>query len=132
MKQSTWRCFAEARAFVRGLGLRSQAAWREYYKSGQKPADIPTDPYRVYGDTFNGWGDWLGTDVIANMRRVFRPYDEARAFVRDLNLKSRTEWERYCKSGQKPPDIPVRPGPTYGSEFKGWGDWLGTGAVAPQ
>ena len=37
-----YRSFKEARAFVRSLGLKSEAEWRAYCKSGKKPDDIPS------------------------------------------------------------------------------------------
>ena len=46
--------FAEARAFVCTLGLKSTAEWREYCKSGQKPDDTPATPEKVYGDKWKG------------------------------------------------------------------------------
>jgi len=45
-------------------------------------------------------------------------------------LKGTKEWNEYCKSGKKPEDIPSHPDGTYKKEFKGYGDWLGTGTVA--
>jgi len=36
-----WRSFEEAREYVRGLGLKNHAEWREWAKSGERPADIP-------------------------------------------------------------------------------------------
>jgi hypothetical protein len=39
--------------------------------------------------------------------------------------EARRAWERYCKSGKKPADIPERPDLVYGKEWKGWVDWLG-------
>ena len=41
-----YRSFKKARAFVRGLGLKSEAEWRDYCKSGKKPDDIPANPHR--------------------------------------------------------------------------------------
>jgi hypothetical protein len=82
-------------------------------------------------------GDWLGTGTVANWLRKYRPFHEARVFVRKLKLKSRTEWRAYCKGeiprlGRVPADIPVIAERTYASKgWKGMGDWLGTGAVAP-
>src|SRR5438105_3719533 len=64
--------------------------------------------------------------------RNWRPFSEARAFVRVLGLKNRDEWRTYCRSGKKPSDIPTNPDTIYGSEFKSMGDWLGTGTVANQ
>jgi len=53
-----------------------------------------------------------------------------------LHLKSSTEWIAYVQSrrpdkGTKPADIPSSPRNTYGEQWLGWGDWLGTGNVAP-
>jgi hypothetical protein len=85
---------------VRDLNLKSVVEWQGYCKSGQKPADISTKPDHVYGnDGWVGYGDWLGTGRVSPGGH--RSFDEARAFVRDLNLKSKTECESYCKSGQK-------------------------------
>ena len=36
-------------------------------------------------------------------RANWRPFDNSRAFARTLDLKSFTEWRKYCKSGKKPP-----------------------------
>src|SRR3989442_936892 len=126
----TWRPFAEARAFVHTLKLKNKADWLAYGKSGKRPHDIPSNPDKVYHTEFRGYGDWLGTGTIASFNRQYRPFPEARAFVHTLNLKSSNEWRDYCKSGQKPPDIPTMP-ERYGSDYKGMGDWLGTGNVAP-
>jgi superfamily II DNA or RNA helicase len=126
-----YRPFNKARAFVRRLGLKSQIEWRDYYRSGKKPADIPNIPRRVYAnDGWAGNADWLGTD---NRRGDWRPFKKARAFVHRLGLKSQVEWKAYFKSGKKPTDIPSWPNEVYvEAGWSGWGDWLGTGAVAPR
>jgi hypothetical protein len=78
-------------------------------------------------------GDWLGTGSIAPFNRTFRPFEEARTFVRNLGLKSQTEWQDWSKSDNKPDDIPATPSRTYKNEgWRGFGDWLGTGTVASQ
>jgi hypothetical protein len=120
-----YRDHPKARAFVRGLGLKSQAEWIDYCKSGKKPEDIPANPHRKYaGSGWIGYGDWLGTGRVK--KRNFRPFIPARAFVRGLGLKSQAEWREYCKSGKKPEDIPSNPNHKYaGSGWIGYGDWLG-------
>lgn len=123
------RLYSEARAFVQALGLKNKAQWQAYSKSGERPTDIPSNPDRVYQAEFTGYGDWLGTGAIASFRRQYGPFNEARAFVHALNLRSFNEWRAYCTSGRKPPDIPTMP-ERYGSAFRGYGDWLGTGNIA--
>jgi hypothetical protein len=88
-RRREWRSFEEARAFVHGLGLKSAKEWRQYCKFDQKPGDIPTNPHRAYKhDGWISWGDWLGTGAVANTGREYRPFAEAREFVRSIGLKS--------------------------------------------
>jgi hypothetical protein len=124
-RRGNWRRFTGARAFVRRLGLKSGAAWREYYKSGKKPKDIPVNPEITYAKAgWKNWGDWLGTGRVGPGQH--RPFKEARDFVRRLGLKSGTEWRDYCKSGKKPAAIPVAPNYVYRNRgWAGMADWLG-------
>ena len=43
----------------------------------------------------------------------FRPFKEARDFVRSQDIKTPKEWDEYVKSGNKPDDIPSNPGSYY-------------------
>jgi superfamily II DNA or RNA helicase len=125
-----YRLFEEARSFVRELKLRNDDAWRKYSKSMNKPGDIPANPNVVYKKEWKGIGDWLGTGNVASRNRKYRVFEEARQFVCSVKLKSAEDWRRYCKSGKKPNDIPSAPERTYKKEWKGIGDWLGTGYIA--
>ncbi len=127
-----FRDFESARTFARSLGLKSNKEWREYCKSDEKPKDIPQDVARIYKNEFKGVGDWLGTGRVADQNKVYRSFEDAREFVRALNLKSTKEWQEYCKSGNKPDDIPTAPNGTYKKDYKGWGDFLGTENIASQ
>ena len=124
-----YRPYTDARAFVRGLGLKSVAEWSAYCKSGKIPTDIPAHPRQTYlNEGWVGYGDWLGTGAIASFSRKYRSFKEARDFARSLKLKSIAEWLQYCKSGEKPVDIPVHADRTYAqSGWAGMSDWLGTG-----
>jgi superfamily II DNA or RNA helicase len=124
--RANWRNFEDARIFARGLGLKSVIGWKEYCQAGQKPADIPYEPSKTYlRSGWYGYGDWLGTGAIAFRDRQIQPFKKARAFARNLKLKSSTEWWEYCQSGKRPKDIPANPNITY-DDWSGYGDWLGT------
>jgi superfamily II DNA/RNA helicase len=127
-----YKSFEEARDFVHKLKLKSGKEWRAYCKSGHKPEDIPTAPNQVYKQVgWKGFGDWLGTGSIASSLREYRPFEEARDFVHKLKLKGSKEWFDYCKSGQKPEDIPANPNRTYNQDgWNTWGDWIGSSIVA--
>jgi Phage-integrase repeat unit len=113
-----WLPFEEARAFARTLGLKNEAQWREYCRSGQKPVDVPANLAGVYKDKWRGMGDFLGTGNIANRYKVFQPFEEAREFVRSLGLKTAQEWYEYARSPEKPEDIPFNPDQVYGDKWK--------------
>jgi len=59
-RKRVFRSFEEARAFVRTLGLKNQQEWEAYSRSGDKPADIPSTPERVYQAVYQGIADWIG------------------------------------------------------------------------
>jgi hypothetical protein len=127
-----YRSFDDAREFAKSLKLKTLAEWQEFAKSGKLPLDIPATPRFVYKEHgWKGFGDWLGTERVANFHKRFRPFLEARAFVHSLDLESRTAWVKYLKTGEKPADIPTIPSRTYKDQgWTSWGDWLGTGRVA--
>jgi 3-mercaptopyruvate sulfurtransferase SseA len=127
--RANWRNFEDARTFARSRGFKSVSEWNDYCASGQRPADIPSAPQVIYANTgWAGWGDWLGNGTVANQLRQYLPFLKARSFVHRLGLKSRGEWDKYCASGKKPPDIPANPPRVYAKDgWSGWGDWLGTG-----
>jgi 5-methylcytosine-specific restriction endonuclease McrA len=123
----TYLPFEDARAFVRSLGLKSYKEWAIFCKSGDIPASVPKSPNIIYKTQWQGVGDWLGTGTIAPQCRKFLPFEEAREYVRSLGIKGRKEWDIYCKSGEKPTNIPSDPScRIYSTQFEGYNDWLGT------
>lgn len=88
-RELRYRSFKNSRFFVRGLRLRSVEEWRDYVKSGVKPDDIPSAPHCVYADDgWTGWGDWLGTTVIAASLSSYRYryFKKLCALARELGL----------------------------------------------
>ena len=74
-----------------------------------------------------------GIDRRSGRDRRYRSFKKARAFARDLCLKSEGEWYDYVNSGMKPRDIPGEPHQVYVTDgWAGWGDWLGASAVSQQ
>lgn len=126
--------FENAKKIVNILGLKTEKDWKEYCKSGKKPLNIPVHPLLVYKN--KGWtflGDWLGTGKIADKFRVYLPLNEAKKIILPLGLKTVADWQNYCRSGNKPENIPSNLYKVYKS--KGWismGDFLGTGKISNQ
>jgi hypothetical protein len=91
-------------------------------KSGQRPSDIPANPFKAYRDDgWISWPDWLGNERVA-----WRSFAEGRAYVRGLGLKGTREWYEWRKSKHRPSDIPSSPDKIYRDDgWISWPDWLG-------
>lgn len=118
--------FDAALAVARSLGLFSETEWREWCRSGVRPANMPATPSKVYKHTgWQGWGHWLGT---GNKRsKEFVPFTEALACARSLQLGSEKDWRLWSKSSMRPPNVPSKPYVVYKHHgWRGWGHWLGS------
>ena len=61
------------------------------------------------------------------MKKQYRSFEDARKFARYLKLKTRSDWRNYCKSCNKPEDIPYDPDLKYSkNEWTNWNDFLGS------
>jgi superfamily II DNA or RNA helicase len=131
-REMVYRPFKDARKFARSLGLTTQVQWFDYCKSSKKPDDIPTSPRGTYKDQFTGFGDWLGTEKVANQKRNYKSFNDAREYSKRLKLSGKIAWEKWSADGNRPMDIPGNPRKTYkGKGWIGWSDWLGTGNLHP-
>jgi hypothetical protein len=112
---------------VRTLGFGGIKEWYAWCKSDKRPANVPSAPKQIYaGKGWVGFGDWLGNDELRQHVRQALSFEEARAFVRALGLKSGKEWKTYCRSGKKPANIPNVPNLFYADKgWVSWPDWLG-------
>ena len=129
-RSRNYRQFENAIKFVHSLKLKSQSDWKKYVKSGKLPLDIPRSPKDGYKKNWKGWGDWLGTGRVADQLKEYRNFIDAKKFVHTLHLSGQSQWREFCKSDDKPEDIPAVPTRTYKKEWISWGDWLGTGKVS--
>ena len=125
-----FREFEPAVEYIHALGLQSSKEHEQWSQSGNRPADIPADPYRVYKSKWRSWGHYLGTGVIANRKRKFRDFEPAVEYIRALGLRESKEHREWSKSGKRPVDIPSNPYKVYKDQWRGWGYYLGTGAIA--
>jgi len=87
--------------------------------------DIPLG-FNIDIEEFN---NAIKLSIISKLKKLkWRPFEEAREFVRSLGLENGNEWKEYCKKNKlKPIDIPSTPNHIY--KLTGWNgirDWLGT------
>jgi hypothetical protein len=62
-----------------------------------------------------------------NLNNKYLSFKEAKRYVLGLKLKSSFDWRLYCKSGQRPQNIPSHPDRVYKQKgWINWPDWLGS------
>jgi superfamily II DNA or RNA helicase len=119
--------FEEAKNFIKSLKIKNTNDWKVYCKSNKKPNNIPNNPRGVYKN--NGWismADFLSVNE-GYVRGNYLSFKVARTYVRKLKLKLRRDWIQYCKSGNKPKNIPSEPDLIYKENgFVSFQDWLGS------
>ena len=125
-RNRTYLSCEEAKKVIHKLGIKSKKEWQIYSKS-ERPDNIPSSPNRIYKNKgWKGFGDWLGTGYIATFNRVYLSCEEAKKVIHKLGIKSQKEWYIYCKSGNKPDNIPSSPRRIYKNKgWEGWKDFLG-------
>jgi formylglycine-generating enzyme required for sulfatase activity len=126
--------YKKARDFVHALKFKGEDEWYSYCRSGKKPSEIPTAVRFAYkGKGWKGMGDWLGTGNVANKDKIYQSFEEARKYARSLKLSTSEQWLELGRLGKLPPDIPSGLERYYKKKgWKGYGDFLGTGNIAPK
>jgi superfamily II DNA or RNA helicase len=120
-----WLDFESARKIVHNKNLLNEKEWLDWSKSDEFPNNIPRSPRSKYKNSgWKGMNDWLGCQK--NIFGSYLPFNDARTYVRSLELKNVKEWNRFTKSQKKPIDIPASPQKVYNNNgWLNWTDWLG-------
>jgi superfamily II DNA or RNA helicase len=126
-KNTKYLDYNEAIKYIHQLNLKNLNDWNFFCNSKRLPDNIPKNPRSVYlNDGWNGMGDWLGTGRIADQLKEYLTFDDAKDFVRKLNLSNQVEWINYVKKNNIQ-NIPIRASQTYENKgWAGWKDFLGT------
>jgi hypothetical protein len=123
-KNRNIRSYTEAKKYMQSLKLKGVKYWEKYIKNKKIPNDIPTNPLRAYGKSFEGWQEYLGNKI------KYKTFEEAKKFISKYKFKKREDFWKY--SSKLPLDFPKAPDILYKSFWKGWGDFLGNNFIATQ
>ena len=116
--------YDDAKKYVQKQGIKTVPKFNEWSSQGKRPIFIPANPQKFYKDWID-WDDFLGRD-----KKIILSFEDAREFAHSLNLQFNSDWIKLHKEG-KIPNISRYPNEPYKKEWKGWGDFLGTGNLSP-
>ena len=118
---------------VKEYQIKNFDEWRFFCKTDKFPSGkLPKAPQGFYKNQgWISWGDFLGTKSNSNQKRKYMSYTEAKEWVKNLALKSMSEYRDYCKGNyshlpKKPINLPVAVGEIYKNNgWRGFQDFLG-------
>ena len=119
--------YAEAQKLIQTEGIKSGAQFKQWCKE-KRPRNCPSNPEKAYKSEWKGWGEFLGTDNVHN--KEFMSYDEAQEIMQKEGIKSRTQFKQWCNE-KRPNNFPWSLENAYKNKWKSWGEFLGTGTIAP-
>lgn len=102
------------------LSVDNLILWKKLAKENKIPKEIPNRPERYYKNRgWISWGDFLGTNRIANQKKFFLSYEETIKWLKENNFcfNSNKDWLSFCKK-EKPVFIPSNPDKNY--KNNGW------------
>ena len=122
--------YEKYKKWVQKQGIKTQKELRRFDKSKFPPgySRRPDYYYKKQG-TWKGFNDLFGTEQF--FLKDAPSYEKYKKWVQDQGIKTQKEWRRFDKS-KFPSGYPKEPSKFYKKEYKGMGDMLGTGSVAPQ
>lgn len=135
----------ELRAIIAGLRAKLHGYDRALFDLTARTADLPPESQAAFKEAITS-PLALKADIEAEElreegrreakangkpRSEFAPFEAARAYVRELGLRSQRKWKKWRKTS-RPAWIPTHPNSTYKDQWVDLGDWLGTGATATQ
>lgn len=117
--------YAESKEYLKTFHIRSSYFFYRMVKEGSFNSFIPKRPYSYYkGKKIDQWVSW--TDFLSNENyQKYMSFENCRSFARSLNLKSHSDWVKWCKNN-KVSNIPTNPNVIF--KNNGWvsmSDWLG-------
>jgi hypothetical protein len=122
-----FRPFNEAKKYIRSLKLKNFETFLKFTKNKKFPKDLPVSPHNIYKKDWKNYGDFLGTENISNRYKKFGKYSDLKKIVSKLKLTNQKDWFLYYKNNELKNRFPRNPQRIYYKEWKGWGDFLGTG-----
>jgi len=126
--KNRWLPFKEARTYMHTqnlTGRTGERGWIKWAMNGNRPHNIPSNPYTIYGKKWTTWRDFLGTNWLK--------YPKSKIYAIASQIRVRRDWSKkgMAKYGiEKPGSIPLVIKNAYPEDWEGIKNFLGT-KVAP-
>ena len=114
-----YRSYEAASDWAKANGIRKINDWNRITKEAGFPSDIPIVPYNTYKKEWVNWGAFFQTGYVQYKDRSRATFEEAKAWAKQTNIFTKTEWNALAAKGLIPPEIPV----DIANYYEEWTDW---------
>jgi len=124
LRSSSFLPFEEAKVKARDTGIGTAPQWRRFALEHGLPEGLPENPPEVYKNQgWSGWSDFLGSPKFLSFTKAHNQLHDN--VIPRSSGNSQKDWLAFCKSGEKPSEIPSNPNKIYAnSGWPGWTLWM--------
>ena len=100
--------------------VKTSREWYKFIKGRTTSLDAPNSPQKKYKEWIS-WGDFLETKNVANIKKKFLSFSEAKKLIQEKGIKHNT-WSIFDKLAHNIPSLPYE---YYKKDWISWTDWFG-------
>jgi len=116
--------YNEAKKVNKNLKILSSSDYRERKKNRTISPRLPYKPNIIYkSEGWISWGDYLGTGRVADQKKKFISYNDAKKYLSKYKFQSVQDFTRLKKNKKFPDNFPKQPPHVYGKQ-KNWKRWI--------
>ena len=112
--------FSKLCEYIQSLNIKTKEEYGEYWKSHDKPYEIPFNPDKEY-DEWISWPKFLRNEDDVD----FVSYEEAKQFVQSKGIINLQQFIKYTKQPEFPRYIPKKPSWSYRNDGYNSADFFG-------
>jgi superfamily II DNA or RNA helicase len=132
IEKKTYFNFKEAKKYLKKLNLKSNLEFKKLYEKNKISKKLPKILELKYKSDKNWKGlvDFLSLDRRSGKFVNYTSFNQAKKIVSKLKLKSLNDWKNLSIKIKRSNNLPSIPERNYKKQWKGWGDFLGTGRIS--
>ena len=122
--------YNKLKRMVRKAKIKSHVEYEIWVKKTRKrllTTGLPSNPdtLPLYKKQWKSWGDFLGTGIVQNQKKIWLSFKKARSVMRKTTINTKEQLVQAAKKGKLPKGVPADPYEVYSDKgWKGYRDFL--------
>jgi superfamily II DNA or RNA helicase len=132
IQKKTYFNFNQAKKYLKKLNLKSNLEFKKLYEENKISKKLPKQLEQKYkaNKNWKGLADFLSIDRRSGKFISYAEFNVAKKIVSKLKIKSLEDWRNLSIKIKRKNNLPSIPERQYKKQWRGWGDFLGTGRIS--